>query len=70
MVVMDVLDRAEQQLLNAFEALDKPRPDHDAIKERIAGAMAAAQVVRARVVRDAMRLKLDNFKALVEPTEK
>ncbi len=59
-MVVDVLERAERQLLNAFGALDKPNPDHDTIKERIAGAMAAAQVVRAKVARDAMQLRLGN----------
>jgi len=66
-MVVDVLERAEQQLLNAFDALDKPRPDHDVIKERIAGAMAAAQVVRASVARDVMRLRLgEKTKRLTE----
>jgi hypothetical protein len=55
---VDVLEKAERQLLTAFEAMDKPNPDHDLIKERIAGALAAAQVIRARVAREAMQGRL------------
>lgn len=57
-MVVDVLERAERAILNAFDELDKGKPDHDRIREWIAGAMAASQVARAQVARDAMRLRL------------
>jgi hypothetical protein len=54
---MDILDRADLQIEKAFDALDAKNPDHDTIKERIAGALAAAQVTRARVARDTLQKK-------------
>jgi len=57
-MVVDVLERAQQQILNAFDAFDKPQPDLDLARLRIAGAMAAAQVIRAQVIREAMRQKI------------
>jgi len=44
-----------EQIEKAFDELDSPRPDHDKIKERIAGAMAAAQVKRVQLMEQAMK---------------
>lgn len=55
---MDILDRAEIQIEKAFDALDEKNPDHDTIKERIAGALAVAAITRARIIRESMRLQI------------
>jgi hypothetical protein len=56
------LDRFMDQLIKATDELDGKNPDHDIIKERIAAAMAAAQVRRVQLMEEAQKMKL---KALV-----
>ena len=58
-MVSDELERqAESALLEAFTALKKPNPNHDAIRDRIAGAMASAQLIRSSIAWEAMNLRL------------
>ena len=51
------LERFMLQLEKACDELDGKNPDHDIIKERIAAAMAAAQVKRVQLMEDALKLK-------------
>jgi DNA-binding PadR family transcriptional regulator len=56
------LERAREQIEKAFDALDSGKADHDTVKERIAGAMAMAQVRRIQLMEEAQKLRL---KALI-----
>jgi hypothetical protein len=52
------LERAMEQIEKAFDELDVRNPDHDRVKERIAGAMAMAQVKRIQLMEQTMRLRM------------
>jgi hypothetical protein len=44
------IERVYQQLEKVFDACDSGKPDHDLVRDRIGGAMAYAQMLRAEVL--------------------
>lgn len=51
------LERFMIQLEKACDELDSGKADHDTVKERIAAAMAAAQVVRVQLMQEQWKEK-------------
>ena len=58
------LERFMEQLVKACDELDSGRADHDIVKERIAAAMAAAQVKRVMLMEEAMLDKIEKRKKI------
>jgi hypothetical protein len=56
-MVAQGLERAMMQLEKAWDSLDSGKPDHDIIRDRIASAMAAAQVKRIQLMEQMLKDK-------------
>jgi len=55
------IERVYLQLEKVFDACDTGKPDHDLVRDRIAAAMAYAQMLRAEVISAQWRSKVSKM---------